>query len=109
MAPPRSTPDANRMGHAGTMQLPWRRRPRPVDERAEWLATASMYARHLTETGSRCHLSDGRPRFCSWEAQEIPGTDAEGNPVATVNVRCTAHPGGRYLDADARLAPEDFA
>jgi hypothetical protein len=26
-----------------------------------------------------------------------------------VGVRCTIHPGGRYLDHTARLDPEDFA
>jgi hypothetical protein len=85
------------------------RAPSPADEREEWLGTASMYARHLTETGSRCHLNDGQPRFCSWRAMELPATDAEGRHTTMVGVRCTSHPGGRYLDASARLAPEDFA
>lgn len=91
------------------MRLPWRPRPRPLDEREEWMASAAMYARLLTETGSRCHRNSGIPRFCSWGAQELPGTDADGEPVVVVAVRCRVHLGGRYLDPDARLAPEDFA
>ncbi len=92
------------------MKLPRRTRsPVPVDERQEWLTTASTYARHLTETGSRCHLNDGKPRFCSWGAMELPAVDAEGAPATMVAVRCTVHAGGRYLDSNARLAPEDFA
>jgi hypothetical protein len=94
----------------GRMKLPrLRRSPAPADEREEWLATASKYARHLTETGSRCHLNDGTPRFCHWHAAELPATDAEGGQAIMVGVRCTSHPGGRYLDSEARLAPEDFA
>ena len=71
------------------------------------MATASGYADQLTETGSRCHLNDGNPRFCQWHAEELPPAEPGGEPL--VGVRCTVHPGGRYLDADARLAPEDFA
>jgi hypothetical protein len=94
----------------GRMKLPRLRRPAgPADEREEWLTTASKYARHLTETGSRCHLNDGAPRFCHWQATELPAHDAEGRPTHLVGVRCTVHPGGRYLDSCARLGPEDFA
>ena len=92
------------------MKLPrLRRSPAPADEREEWLATASKYARHLTETGSRCHLNDGTPRFCHWHAAELPATDAEDGQAIMVGVRCTSHPGGRYLDSEARLSPGDFA
>ena len=94
----------------GCMKLPrLRSSPVPADEREEWLSTATKYARHLTETGSRCHLNDGRPRFCQWQATELLATDAQGEPSLRVGVRCTVHPGGRYLDSSARLAPEDFA
>jgi hypothetical protein len=98
------------MSDDGRMKVP-RLRPSPVptEEREEWLTTASEYARQLTETGSRCHLNDGAPRFCHWQAAELPATDAEGRQTIMVGVRCTSHPGGRYLDSDARLAPEDFA
>ena len=71
--------------------------------------TAAMYARHLTETGSRCHLNDGRPRFCSWTAAGWETPRADGTIDRQVGVRCTAHPGGRYLDSRARLDPEDLA
>jgi hypothetical protein len=73
------------------------------------MATATGFAERLTETGSRCHLNDGKPRFCSWQAVELPATDASGESVTMVAVRCKVHPGGRFLDANARLAPEDFA
>jgi hypothetical protein len=79
------------------------------EELEEWLATASKYARHLTETGSRCHLNRGRPRFCSWEAKELPATEPDRGPTTMVGVRCTSHLGGRFLDSTARLDPEDFA
>ncbi len=65
------------------------------------MATAAGFAVRLTETGSRCHLNDGSVRFCHWQA--------EGLSDGRVGVRCTIHPGGRYLDAGARLDPEDFA
>jgi hypothetical protein len=98
------------MSHDGRMKLPRLRRSEgPVGEREEWLMTASTYARQLSETGSRCHLNDGSPRFCHWRAAELPATDAAGHQVIVVGVRCTVHPGGRYLDSSARLAPEDFA
>lgn len=89
------------------MRLPRLRRSRRPDERHEWLATAAMYARGLTETGSRCHLNDGSDRFCHWRAEVLPAADPDQPPG--VGVRCTIHPGGRYLDSTARLAPEDFA
>ncbi len=89
------------------MRLPRLRRSAPTDEREEWLATATKYAGHLTETGSRCDLNDGSTRFCHWAAQELPPAEAGG--ATTVGVRCTIHPGGRYLDSSARLDPEDFA
>ncbi len=73
------------------------------------MATAGQYARQLTESGSRCHLNDGARRFCFWEAAELPATDADGQAVLMVGVRCTVHEGGRYLDSDARLGPDDFA
>jgi hypothetical protein len=91
------------------MRLPSWRGVRPPDDRDEWLATAATYARLLTETGSRCHLNDGRPRFCSWEAAEWWVPLADGARAPRVGVRCTSHPGGRYLDARARLDPDDFA
>ena len=65
------------------------------------MTAAAGYAARLTETGSRCHLNDGSTRFCHWQAEELP--------QGRVGVRCTIHPGGRYLDSTARLAPEDFA
>lgn len=70
-----------------------------------------MYARKLTETGSRCHLNDGTVRFCHWQATELPvsGGDDEVDSATLVGVRCTIHPGGRYLDSTARLDPDDFA
>ena len=71
------------------------------------MATASKYARHLTESGSRCHLNDGSVRFCHWQAEALPAADPEAGP--SVGVRCTIHPGGRYLDSSARLDPEDYA
>ncbi len=71
------------------------------------MATAAGFAARLTETGSRCHLNDGSVRFCHWQAEELPATAPGREPM--VGVRCTIHPGGRYLDANARLAPEDFA
>ena len=71
------------------------------------MVTAAGYAARLTETGSRCHLNEGSSRFCLWEAQELPPAESGGPRL--VGVRCTMHPGGRYLDADARLRPEDFA
>lgn len=70
------------------------------------MATAAAYAARLTETGSRCHLNDGSTRFCHWQAEELP---AKGDERSGVGVRCTIHPGGRYLDASARLDPDDFA
>ncbi len=82
-------------------------RPDLPDPREEWLATATKYANHLTETGSRCHLNDGSTRFCHWAAEELPMAADEVGPG--VGVRCTIHPGGRYLDSSARLDPEDFA
>ncbi len=77
-----------------------------MSEQPGWRRPGSI-ARHLTETGSRCHLNDGRPRFCSWAAAEwqVSGT---GERSERVGVRCTVHPGGRYLDSQARLAPDDF-
>lgn len=83
------------------MRLPRLRRERTVDEHEEWMATAAGFAARLTETGSRCHRNDGSTRFCHWQAAELPG--------GRVGVRCTIHPGGRYLDATARLAADDFA
>ena len=80
-----------------------------ADDREEWLATASTYARELTETGSRCHLNDGQRKYCLWEAVELDGQDPTGAPASMVGVRCTAHEGGRCLDADARPDPTDFA
>jgi hypothetical protein len=71
------------------------------------MATATKYANHLTETGSGCHLNDGAVRFCHWAAEELPSIEHEGS--AGVGVRCTIHPGGRYLDSSARLDPQDFA
>jgi hypothetical protein len=71
------------------------------------MATAAKYAAHLTETGSRCHRNYGSTRFCHWQAQELSSTETATPP--TVGVRCTIHPGGRYLDSSARLDPEDFA
>ncbi len=68
-----------------------------------------MYARRLTETGSRCHLNDGAPRFCVWTATESPAAETEEGSRGMVGVRCTVHPGGRYLDSTARLDPADFA
>jgi hypothetical protein len=65
------------------------------------MATATGFAARLSETGSRCHLNDGSVRFCHWQA--------EGLHADEVGVRCTIHPGGRYLDSSARLDPEDFA
>jgi hypothetical protein len=91
----------------------WRRRSRarsvPQDEHAERLATAAKYARHLTETGSRCHLNAGRSRFCRWEATELSAAATGDDGVPPVAVRCSTHPGGRYLDSTARLDPADFA
>lgn len=84
----------------GGMRLPWRRE-RPIYEREVWMATATKYAGHLTETGSRCDLNTGQQRFCHWQATELPRGD--------IGVRCSIHPGGRYLDASARLDPQDFA
>lgn len=89
------------------MRLPGLRRSKPVDDRAEWMATATMYAARLTETGSRCHRNDGSTRFCHWQAEELP--PSEPGADALVGVRCTVHPGGRYLDSSARLDPGDFA
>ena len=89
------------------MRLPRLRRSAPIDERAEWMATAAMYAARLTETGSRCQLNDGTTRFCLWQAQELAASEPEGS--FRVAVRCTTHVGGRYLDSSARLDPEDFA
>jgi|GEM_PF-5541990 len=79
------------------------------EEYEEWLATASQYARELTQTGSRCHLNDGQHKFCLWEAMELEGRDASGSPVPMVGIRCTVHEGGRFLDADARPDLADFA
>lgn len=73
----------------------------------ERMAIAAKYARHLTESGSRCHLNDGSVRFCHWRGEDLPAADGAGPP--DVGVRCTIHPGGRYLDHTARLDPEDFA
>ena len=87
------------------MRLPWRRRP-DFDEPAWQRATAEMYAKSLTQTGSRCHLNEGSTRFCHWRAEELPST---GDGPPQVGVRCSIHHGGRYLDASARLAAEDFA
>lgn len=70
------------------------------------MATAAAYAARLTETGSRCHRNDGSTRFCHWQAAELPAV-GDGRP--RVGVRCTIHPGGRYLDSSARLDPQDFA
>ena len=89
------------------MRLPRLRRAAPSDEREEWMATAAGFAARLTETGSRCHLNDGSTRFCHWRAEELPPAKPGGGPM--VGVRCTIHPGGRYLDSTARLDPEDFA
>lgn len=83
------------------------RRTERSDPHDEWMATAAGYANQLTESGSRCHLNDGRTRFCQWQAQELEPKEPGGAPL--VGVRCTVHPGGRYLDASARLRPEDFA
>lgn len=94
------------------MKLPRVRRQRPSqDDQEEWLATAAMYARRLTETGSRCHLNDGTARFCHWRAAELPGSDgtSAAESATLVGVRCSIHPGGRYLDSSARLEPDDFA
>lgn len=93
----------------------WRERLRrkhqgsPASEREEWLATADTLAQHLTETGSRCHLNDGRSRFCHWEGTELPAAGDGDGRVIEVGVRCTIHPGGRYLDSTARLDPGEFA
>lgn len=89
------------------MRLPWRRSTEPADPIEEWMTTAAGYADRLTETGSRCHLNGGNPRFCHWRAEELPPVEPGGSP--RVGVRCTIHPGGRHVDPDARLAPEDFA
>jgi hypothetical protein len=89
------------------MRLPRLRRSPALDEREEWMATARGFAQQLTEAGSRCHLNDGSVRFCHWQAEELPPTESGGEPL--VGVRCTIHPGGRYLDSTARLAPDDFA
>ena len=88
-----------------------RRKRAPQDEHEQRLTTAAMYARRLTETGSRCHLNDGTVRFCHWQATELPlsGGGGEVDPATFVCVRCTIHPGGRYLDSAARLEPHDFA
>ena len=75
------------------MRLPRLRRPRQVDEREEWMATAAGYAAQLTEAGSRCHLNDGSVRFCHWRAELLPPAEPGGEPL--VGVRCTIHPGGR--------------
>ena len=71
------------------------------------MATAAGFASRLTESGSRCHLNDGSARFCHWQAEELPPVKSGAEPM--VGVRCTVHPGGRHLDANARLAAEDFA
>jgi hypothetical protein len=89
------------------MRLPRLRRSAPIDERAEWMATAAMYAARLTETGSRCHLNEGTSRFCHWQAEELAASEPAAD--ARVAIRCTIHPGGRFLDSQARLAAEDFA
>ena len=47
------------------------RRSERSDPHDEWMATAAGYANQLTESGSRCHLNDGRTRFCQWQAQEL--------------------------------------
>jgi hypothetical protein len=73
-----------------------------------WLETAGMYAEHLTETGSRCHRNDGSTRFCHWKATRLDNDDPAAEPAPAVGVRCTIHPGGRYLDSRARLDPEDL-
>ena len=78
------------------MRLPRRRQERSVSDRERRMATADQYARHLTETGSRCEANTGTDRFCHWRATELPGDE--------VGVRCTIH-GGRYLDSTARLDP----
>ena len=91
------------------MRLPGLSRRGHTPAREDWLATADRYARALTETGSRCHLNDGTPRFCSWEAKELPATEPDREATTMVGVRCTIHPGGRFLDSTARLDPEDFA
>jgi hypothetical protein len=125
MAPAPFLPAAA-MADDGAMR--WlRRRPRraPRDTLEEWLATAATYAEELTRTGARCHLHEGgppgegsstnedtapserSPRFCHWRAEVLQGDDPAAE--VRVGVRCTMHPGGRYLDASARLAPEDFA
>jgi hypothetical protein len=77
------------------------------DEREEWMATATGFAHQLTEAGARCHLNDGSTRFCHWRAEELVPVEPDGAPL--VGVRCSVHPGGRCLDSDARLSPEDFA
>jgi hypothetical protein len=71
------------------------------------MATATSYAHQLTESGSRCHLNAGSTRFCQWQAQKLEPKEPGGE--ALVGVRCTIHPGGRYVDPSARLRPEDFA
>jgi hypothetical protein len=71
------------------------RRNERQDPHDEWMATATGYANQLTESGSRCHL------------KELESKEPGGAPL--VGVRCTIHPGGRYVDANARLRPEDFA
>ena len=91
----------------GHMRLPRIRRPDLADPREAWMTTASKYASHLTESGSRCHLNDGSVRFCHWAAEELRLDDPPDG--LSVGVRCTIHPGGRYLDSSARLDPEDFA
>ena len=88
------------------VRMPRLRRHEPTDEHDEWMATATGFANRLTETGSRCHLDDGSVRFCHWQAQVLPAGEGD-EPM--VGVRCTIHPGGRYLDADARLDPDEFA
>lgn len=95
------------------------------DQHEEWLATAGKYARHLTEAGSRCHLNERSTGFCHWEGTVLgPSTPAEESAsrsvsqdqaassdesVPAVGVRCTIHRGGRYLDSNTRLRPNDFA
>ena len=71
------------------------------------MATATGYANQLTEAGARCHLNDGSTRFCHWHAEELE--PREPGAERLVGVRCTVHPGGRYVDPDARLRPEEFA
>ena len=82
----------------------WRRRKDETkhdakDERQEWLEAAGRIAIDLTETATRCHLNQGKPRFCIWVPRELTGQDSSGAPAPMVAVRCSAHEGGRLLEA----------